>query len=157
VNVQYELSQNFLILNRSNSDCSIRTLLTCDPSLLTARINLNRTSRTFTVFKFLVPSHMAMFVFPLIFLCMSLSYRFTCRGAHETISRRADSISNSFRLVNETSQLVSTKGPELEGWIRDRLVKNRASSLARLQLVSRLEFVQLVSQYNFNNYEYKFI
>jgi hypothetical protein len=83
--------------------------------------------------------------------------KLTCRGAHEMISRRADSISNSSRLVNETSQLVSTKGPELEGWIRDRLVTNRASSLARLQLVSRLEFIQLISQYNFNNYEYKFI
>jgi hypothetical protein len=66
------------------------------------------------------------------------------RGAYEMISRRADSISNSSRHINETSQLVYTRGPELQGRVRDRFVKNRASSLARLQFVSWIELVQLV-------------
>jgi hypothetical protein len=58
------------------------------------------------------------------------------RGAHKMISRRAGSNSNSFCNVNETSQLVSTKGPELQGLVQDHLISRRASTLAHLQLVS---------------------
>jgi hypothetical protein len=56
------------------------------------------------------------------------------RGAQEMISRRADSNSNSFRDVNETSQLISTEGSELQSLVRDYLVWSRANSLASYEL-----------------------